>query len=281
MNTTKATQMEYMLGHSDKEMDRLEKQGEYFKNLTKNLLICAGISKGMNVLDFGAGYGDVAIIASELVGETGKIVALEQSKDALERARYRLKAKGLNNISLFEGNENSLKELTQESKFDAVIGRHVLLHQKDPVDTFCRLVKFVKPGGIVAFHESDFSAGLWTKANMPLLKTVHDWIQRTLSTGGLDLDISKNIVHAFKNAGIRDRHIVREGMIEAGEGTVLLTYIDDTLKTILPIMEKMKIVTSEEVQVETLFERMKEEVTKANSFFIPLYTVSAYGRTPA
>jgi ubiquinone/menaquinone biosynthesis C-methylase UbiE len=36
------------------------------------LLIDSGIRKGMRVLDVGCGRGDLSIIASELVGDTGQ-----------------------------------------------------------------------------------------------------------------------------------------------------------------------------------------------------------------
>ncbi len=50
----------YALGHSEKELQRLSRQGQVFGPFTRQLFEQAGISRGMRVLDVGCGSGDVA-----------------------------------------------------------------------------------------------------------------------------------------------------------------------------------------------------------------------------
>ena len=54
----------YALGYSDDEFRRLERQGDYYRDLTEDVLVRAGIGPGMRVLDLGCGVGDVALIAA-------------------------------------------------------------------------------------------------------------------------------------------------------------------------------------------------------------------------
>ena len=61
----------YALGYSDDEFRRLERQGDYYRDLTKDVLVRAGMGPGMRVLDVGCGVGDVALIAAGLVGQGG------------------------------------------------------------------------------------------------------------------------------------------------------------------------------------------------------------------
>ena len=62
----------YVLGHSDRELERLRLQAQLIDPITRQFLIEAGISPGMRVLDVGSGAGDVAFLAADLVGPPGR-----------------------------------------------------------------------------------------------------------------------------------------------------------------------------------------------------------------
>ena len=67
----------YVVGRSEGEARRLERQAELFELPTRRLFEAAGISSGMKVLDLGSGAGDVAFLAAELVGPTGRVVGVD------------------------------------------------------------------------------------------------------------------------------------------------------------------------------------------------------------
>lgn len=46
-----------------------------------------GIKRGQSVLDFGCGYGAYTIPASKIVGEQGRVNALDKDREALEERR--------------------------------------------------------------------------------------------------------------------------------------------------------------------------------------------------
>jgi ubiquinone/menaquinone biosynthesis C-methylase UbiE len=62
------------------------------KDFTTQLLIDAGISAGMRVLDVGCGSGDVAFLLGSLVGSTGEVIGIDHDADALASARKRIAA---------------------------------------------------------------------------------------------------------------------------------------------------------------------------------------------
>jgi hypothetical protein len=51
----------YLLGHSDRELERLRVQARFIEPITRRFFVDAGIAPGMRVLDVGSGVGDVAI----------------------------------------------------------------------------------------------------------------------------------------------------------------------------------------------------------------------------
>ena len=92
MKETAAQQSRYALGHSDRELKRLSRQAEVFEPFTRQLFQQARITRGMRVLDVGCGSGDVALLASELVGPSGKVIGCRPghiSGAASNRARTR------------------------------------------------------------------------------------------------------------------------------------------------------------------------------------------------
>ena len=69
MKTVKTGQpQEYVLPNSTAEDERLLAQGKIIDPLTRRVLVEAGLTPGMRVLDLGSGAGNVALLAAELVG---------------------------------------------------------------------------------------------------------------------------------------------------------------------------------------------------------------------
>lgn len=64
---------QYVLGHSDREIERLKTQALLIDPITQRFFQQAGIIPGMRVLDVGTGAGDVAFLAAALVGDKGEL----------------------------------------------------------------------------------------------------------------------------------------------------------------------------------------------------------------
>ena len=52
----------YLMGRSDHETARLQRQEQLYGPLTRRLFNEAGVGAGMRVLDVGSGAGDVALL---------------------------------------------------------------------------------------------------------------------------------------------------------------------------------------------------------------------------
>lgn len=140
----------YVLGHSPAESRRLIEQAQLLAPITKRFLLEAGIRPGMRVLDVGSGMGDVALLAADIVGSEGKIVGVDTSADAMAAALARSLSMSRTNISYVTCDPAML---TFGRPFDAVVGRYVLLFQKDPESMLGTLHAKLAPGGVIAFHE--------------------------------------------------------------------------------------------------------------------------------
>src|SRR5262245_16075362 len=88
---------EYVLGHSDRELERLSAQARLIGPITREFFIDAGIVPGMRILDMGSGNGDVSFLAADLVGDKGSVVGVDRAPAAIVAARRRAEARSLGN----------------------------------------------------------------------------------------------------------------------------------------------------------------------------------------
>ncbi|WKV87265.1 class I SAM-dependent methyltransferase [Pseudomonas sp. B21_DOA] len=114
------------------------------------MLIEAGIGEGMRILDVGCGSGDVAFLLCDLVGRSGEIISVDHDADSIAIARQRITGHALTFL------EGDLLELPDSiATFDAIVGRRVLMYQRDAVATIRALAKCLRPGGLMVFQEHD------------------------------------------------------------------------------------------------------------------------------
>lgn len=74
-----------------------------------------GISIGQTVLDFGCGYGTYTIPAAKIVGEQGRVYALDKDKEALDELMQEAESAGLRNIERMGASGKLGIGLTDES----------------------------------------------------------------------------------------------------------------------------------------------------------------------
>ena len=162
----------YLFGYTEEEARRLARQAAFIEDLTADVLRRAGLKVGMRVLDLGCGVGDVSLLAANMVGATGAVLGIDRSAASIETARRRTAASHIGNV-IFAAAE--LDAFDTDQTFDAVIGRLVLLHQRDPSAILRRFRRFLKPGGLVAFQEMDVQLHLQVPASQ-LFTKVFPWI---------------------------------------------------------------------------------------------------------
>ena len=108
---------------------RLILQHQIYGPITTGVLTAAGITRGMRVLDLGSGAGDVALTLAQLVGPEGAVVGVDANEAILDTARSRVAAAGWTNVE-FRGGD--IGRLDLEGRFDAVVGRWILMYLDDP-----------------------------------------------------------------------------------------------------------------------------------------------------
>ena len=135
------TDATYTLGRTSHETNRLIEQSRIYGESTRRLCKRAGISKGMRVLEIGSGAGDVALMLAECVGSIGQVVGVDVNAEILDTARQRATDAGKQNIEFVAADARTF---TFSEKFDAVVGRFVLMYMADPGEAFAQLIAHLK-----------------------------------------------------------------------------------------------------------------------------------------
>ncbi|MGW3725203.1 SAM-dependent methyltransferase [Streptomyces sp. NPDC000851] len=122
----------YRLSYRRRVSGSCPTQGRILRSSTDRFLRLGGLRPGMSVLDLGSGMGDVSMLAAGIVGPRGRVLGIDRDPAATEKARRRARNEAFDGSLDFEVTE--LDDFDTTERFDAVVGRYVLLYQKDPAD---------------------------------------------------------------------------------------------------------------------------------------------------
>ncbi|HEX2681523.1 MAG TPA: methyltransferase domain-containing protein [Candidatus Dormibacteraeota bacterium] len=268
--------MSYLFGHSAGETDRLLRQARMFGPYTRRLFEDAGIGLGMKVLDVGSGAGDVSLILADMVGPSGTVIGVDINSELLKSARARADAAGLMNVIFRVGDARAIG---LDHDFDAVVGRCVLFFITEPSSLVRRLAEHVRPGGVIAFQEPG-NATLQPSAMPPsaLLDQVWSWIIDLYARAGMDLQAGLRLFSVFKEAGLPDPQMHLDAAVGGGADWPGYEYIAGLVRTILPRLIEHGVATAEEVDVDSLADRLRTELVASRGVMTTWSFITAWSR---
>jgi SAM-dependent methyltransferase len=194
----------------------------------------------------------------------------------LETARVRARAARLMQVSFIE---SDLTALALSDHFDAVIGRYILHHLRDPVLVLRQLVRRLRPGGIVAFQEVDLTRLGTSVPPIPLFEQVGDWIKEPLRSEGLDLQFGLKLYRLFLDAGLPTPHLHGQSFLGTGPDWPWYDVLVGRVGSVLPLLLKYGLVTAEEVDISTLAHRLRESAAANPGVVMAPDLISAWTRT--
>lgn len=109
-----------------------------------------GIKPGFYILEYGCGPGGYTIPAAQMVGEAGKIYALDMHPLAVQMVQSRAARKKLTNIeTILSDGATGLSD----HSLDAVLLYDVFHELAEPDKVLAELHRALKPGGILSFND--------------------------------------------------------------------------------------------------------------------------------
>lgn len=265
----------YALGYARSEHERLIRQATRIAPYTERLFQEAGIGPGQRVLDLGSGLGDVSMLLARIVGPKGEVVGIERDANSIARANSRVREAGFVNVRFLQ---TDVTRLPGGEPFDAAVGRFILMFLPDPVSILRSLVKLVRPGGILAFHEPSWIPLLAFGARFPLWSQLLAVIHESFLRSGVNPEMGPALYQMFQEVGLPVPAMHMDTALGSDENFTRL--ISELAWSIRPLAQQQNVSLDALGDLQTLSQRIHAEVVAANSVvsFVPL--VGAWSRKP-
>lgn len=274
--TTTSRAVPYVLGSTGTEHERLIRQATRLDPFTERLFRDAGIGPGHRVLDIGSGVGDVAMLAARLVGPSGEVVGVERDAGTIAKARARVAAAGLHNVTFMEA--DVIDHIASTEPFDAAVGRFILQFLPDPGAVVRSLSRVVRPRGVLALHEPTWGPFLQFTAHLPLHSACASLIHQTFHRSGTRTDMELILYRAFLEAGLPAPSMRME--LPIGDDPDFTLWVYELLCSVRPQMMQHDLSCESLGDLDTLLARLQAEFAAAKAFGACIGLVGAWSRRP-
>jgi ubiquinone/menaquinone biosynthesis C-methylase UbiE len=270
----------YALERSQDEYERLSRQAAFLAGTTEALLRAAGLEPGMRVLDVGSGSGDVALLAAELVGPGGEVVGVDADGAALGIARGRAQSLGLHDVTFVEGDARTVE---LDGRFDAVVGRLVLMYWGDPTEALRRIAAHVRPGGVVVFQELDLDPSIASRS-LPaeaLWNQIGRLVIDTFAGAGMQMRMGRELFRTFLDAGLPAPRMRDETLVGGGPDFAGYAWLAGVVRGLAPVMAKLALADPSRLGLDTLADRLRDDAVARDAVVWTPSFVGAYAHTRA
>lgn len=216
------------------------------------------LKPGMKILDIGTGNGEVAFIAAKIVGEAGAVHGIDINANSINSAKDYAKSNNINNCTFEAVDLNNL----ESKKYDAIIGRRILMYLSEPQKIVTKLTDYLKQDGLFLFQESDASA-----ANLLNSKDYKHHIEAlniawdTVRSEGGNPNIGSQLYEIMINAKLQVLEVESELIINTPENGSDLIWL-------LKIMENRVLKRGVSLNIDEMEQKLKAELASTKNIFI-------------
>lgn len=253
------------------------RQGAILNGFLETAFRAAGIRPGMRVLDIGSGVGDVSLLAADLVGPQGSVVGIDRDPENVAWATKRAVGADRSNISFVT---TELTEFVNSQLFDALVGRFILMYLPDPVATLRLLSRHLRSGAAISFCEPDLTVLSTVVPEVPLLRQCEEWQRDAWRSSGARVDMGMRLYHTFRDSGFVDTGLTVSQLSGYGVRRELIEFFVEGVRSMLPKIQQFKIATLEEVNIDTLADRIETQARAVDPQWVSIRYISAWARKP-
>jgi ubiquinone/menaquinone biosynthesis C-methylase UbiE len=215
------------------------------------------------------------MLAARMVGPAGAVVGIERDAGSIARARARVAEDGFSNVEFVQ---TDVAKYSTDELFDAVIGRCVLQFLPDPIATLRSLVKLVRSGGIVLMQEGSWAPYLALSAHLPLWSATVSLMHAAAIRSGVNLEMGPELHRVFQQAGLPAPRMRLVMELDSEPG--FTRWLSDSLQSLQPTIQKLGLSTAAIGDLDSLAQRLHDEVASSNTVVPWIALVGAWCRKP-
>ena len=202
----------YALGVNEAELHRLGFQHRLWAESATSIWLRAGLQRAMTVLDVGCGPGFTTADLALLVGQSGRIAAIDEAEMFIAHLRDRARAMLLANVTPIVADATAPDEPLREAgfppaSFDFAYTRWVPCFVSDPEALVASVSRALRPGGVFAIQDySDYQAiDLFPRSSV--MPEVIAAVAKHWATRGGDCDVASRITDMLLRHGFEIREV--------------------------------------------------------------------------
>ena len=193
-----STDISSTIGYSKEDLDAVPNEAVLGLGCG-NPVALAGLEEGETVLDLGSGAGIDVFLASKRVGDSGKVIGVDMTKDMIKKAGSLAKERGYRNVEFRLGEIEDLP--VEDSSIDVVISNCVINLCPDKRRAFSEIFRVLRDGGRLMISD------LVTNGELPLEVKSSFEAWAGCIAGALERD---NYLSIIRDVGFSDIEIVTE-----------------------------------------------------------------------
>ncbi len=191
----------YVIGVGKDDEERLLLLNELFGKTSKDLLLKAGLTQGMRVLEVGCGTGNMTRWIAKQVGDNGHVTAVDISPEQIDIAKKNCSES--NNITFIA---SSLFDLNTTKKYDLIYSRFLVMHLQNPFDGLQYLTQLLKPNGILVSEEATNSVTACYPES-PVFRKYRELVMALFTKKNIDFDIGEKLYYYFQELKLKTIHV--------------------------------------------------------------------------
>ena len=200
----------------DAEVQRLSIQARVWEKEAYLMLDEIGVQPGWQCIDLGCGPVGILEPLSKKVGIKGSVVGIESDPIHLLAANKMIQENELHNVEVVF--QDAYKNLLTCHSFDLTHARFVFTPIGQDSQLFENMINLTRPGGVVAFQESDLSS--WSCfPSHPAWEKIKKALIELFKLHGSGINALQHHLTLFKKANIQDI-CTRTAMIALPKGHV-------------------------------------------------------------
>lgn len=190
---------DYILGTHDAEIDRLLLQHRVWRPRMLDAWRRAGIRQGQTVIDIGSGPGYASLDLSEIVGPTGRVVAVERSGRFVNALKVAAARRMIANVQALEA--DITETAIGDEVADAAWCRWVFSWVTRPDIGVANISRALKPGGVAVFHEYLNYAAWGLLPHYPAFATYVKAVIDSVAVTGANINSALVLPNLLEQAG--------------------------------------------------------------------------------
>lgn len=212
-----------------------------------------------------------------MVGAEGEVIGIYINPQPVDAARERAQMAGLSNVRFIAGDP---LQTDLPTDFDAIVGRLVLMYMPDPVAHLRRFRDLLRPEGVLAFIDTDLPlyTYLTTHPSIPLQQWIFECIAQAFHHVGAHPGLGLELPRMFAEADLPAPALRFEAPLGCRPDWDGFEWLANSCRSFMPVFERFGITTPEEVDMDTLAERLRAESAAVHRPLVMIPMLSAWTR---